>query len=76
MDTLKGKTTLLVVLFVCAFLSEGVQGKFIDYKDFPRFSCPGGRDHEGNCKPLKSNPIPKGEVTKRDCSPATGCRSG
>jgi hypothetical protein len=75
MDTLKGKTTLLVVLLVCAFLSEGVRGKYIDYKDFTR--CAGRVDHEGKCKPVDPLPIEKGAVNpyQRGCSPITGCRS-
>lgn len=77
MDTLKGKTMLLVVLLVGAFLS-GVQGKAVDYKDFSRSPCTGNGAHEGNCKPLKPLPIEKGAVNpyERGCSPITGCRSG
>ncbi|KAL2548042.1 Rapid ALkalinization Factor [Forsythia ovata] len=66
MDTLKGKTLLLVVLVVCAFLSEDVQGKEIDYRDLPGIPCDRDGGHEGNCRP--SDPV---NTYTRGCSPIT-----
>ncbi|KAL2548041.1 Rapid ALkalinization Factor [Forsythia ovata] len=66
MDTLKGKTLLLVVLVVCSFLSEDVQGKDINYKDLPGIPCDRDGGHQENCKP--SNPA---NPYKRGCSPDT-----
>lgn len=72
MDALKGKTMLLVVLLACAFLSEGVQGRSIDFRNLPNYSCAGRGDHKENCKPKKVvvNPY------KRECRQSDGCRTG